>query len=242
MVKIPMAVDPTIQALKKQEKEAAAKQPSRGYLGASLIGDACARKIWYTYQGYERKPFSAETLWKFADGHRTEDLIAERLRSLPFIELHTHDENGFQFGFSDFDGKFKGHCDGFIKGILQAPNVWHVWECKASEKKKYDEFTKLVTTMDTKRVLKKWNENYYAQAQLYMHYFKIDRHYTTVAKAGGRDIMTCRTEYEPEIAEYYRDRAWQIINATQEPMRISDKPDFWLCRFCDFSEVCHGSN
>ena len=239
MAKIPMAVDPTIQALKKLEQQDALKQSPRDYLGASLIGDACARKVWYSYHNYAREPFSAETLWNFQDGHRTEDLIAERLRKLDFIDLRTHDENGNQFGFEDFDGKFRGHCDGFILGLKQAPNVWHVWECKASAEKKYNEFLKLVTTIPEKRVLKKWNENYYAQAQLYMHYFNVNRHYMTVAKAGGRDILSCRTEYDPETAEYYRDRAYKIINAQTEPERISDKPDFWLCRFCDYSKECH---
>jgi len=30
------------------------------------------------------------------------------------------------------------------------------------------------------------------------------------------------------------------MNATREPIRLSEKADFWLCRFCDYRGECHG--
>lgn len=240
MVAIPEQGDPTLLALKKQTESVGNIRKARDYLGASLIGNECPRQIWYTYRGYSAEPFSAETLWNFEDGHRTEDLIADRFRKLDFIEIHTHDpKSGNQFGFSDFNGKFKGHCDGFIKGLIQAPNAWHVWECKASSEKKWKEFHNCKAKYDDKQVLENWNYNYFVQAQLYMHYFKVDRHYMTVAYAGGRDLASCRTEYQPEVAEKYRDRAHKIINSIHEPPRISDKKDYYICRWCNFKDECH---
>ncbi len=79
MVKIPTYGDPTIQAM-YQAIERNSDKSKRNYLGASLIGNPCARQIWYQYNGYTQEPFSAETLMNFEDGHRTEDLTAERLR------------------------------------------------------------------------------------------------------------------------------------------------------------------
>lgn len=239
MVEIPAPGDPTIAAMKEICAQLGNNKERRDYLGASLIGDECVRKTWYEYNHFEKEPFSAETLFNFEDGHRTEDLIAQRLRFIPGIELWTHDEAGKQFGFSDLDGKFRGHFDGVIRGILQAPKSLHIWENKTCAHKKYAEFQKAKQTYGEKGALKQWNIGYYVQAQLYMKYTKIDRHYLTVALAGGRDIDSCRTEYDRDVAEFYIARAKNVIEATEPPPRISDKSEFWMCRFCNFSKICH---
>lgn len=237
---IPTLSDPTLDAMRRVCEVAGNNSKPRDYLGASLIGDPCSRKIWYSYKNYPKEPFSANTLWNFEDGHRTEDLIASRLRMVKGIELWTHDANGNQYGFSALGGKFKGHCDGVILGLLQAPKTPHVWECKASAQKKFEEFKKAKASAGEKGALKLWNESYYIQGQLYMHYLQLDRHYLTVALAGGRDIDSCRTEYDADVALRTIDKADLIINATREPARISEKADFWLCKFCDYRGVCHG--
>jgi len=103
----------------------------------------------------------------FEDGHRTEELTAARLRLVPGIELWTHDENGQQFGFSIFNGEFQGHCDGVIRGLIQAPKSNHVWECKASNERKYVGFQSAKAKFGEKLALKNWNETYFVQAQLY---------------------------------------------------------------------------
>lgn len=240
MVEIPDLEDPTITAMKQAAKIEGNKQKKRNYLGASLIGNPCSRQIWYQYKGYEQESFEAETLWNFEDGHRIEDITAARLRRVKGITLWTHDDKGNQYGFMDYNGQFRGHCDGVILGILQAPKTPHVWENKCSADKKFNEFVSVKAKFGDKLTLKNWNENYYAQAQLYMHYLKLDRHYTTVARAGGRDYASCRTEYDPEYADQIRDKAFKIINAKEAPPKISDKPDFFICRFCSFREICHG--
>lgn len=239
MVAIPQKGDPTLDAMKRAIQMAQFSNKPRDYLGASLIGNPCARQIWYEYNQYYKEPFEAETLMNFEDGHRTEDLTAQRLRMVPGVELWTHDADGKQYGFSIFEGKFKGHCDGVIKGLLQAPSTPHVWECKASAAKKFAEFQAAKAKWGEKLALKNWNENYFTQAQLYMHFLQIDRHYLTVALAGGRDYDSCRTEYEPDKAEWAIDRAYKIINAKDAPPRINEKPDFYICRFCSFREICH---
>lgn len=238
MVKIPTQPDPTLEAMYREIE----KRPrdKRDYLGASLIGNDCARQIWYQYKGFQGEPFDAETLMNFEDGHRTEELTAERLRLVDGIELITHDENGNQFGFSAFGGKFKGHYDGRIRGLIQAPRAWHIWEGKASSQKKYNEFTRAKEKHGDKNTLKNWNEGYYVQAQMYMHYGEIDRHYLTLAYAGGRQYQSCRTEYDAGLAAQYIDRADKIILTQQPPPKIREEKDYYICRWCDFRKMCHG--
>lgn len=238
MPAIPNLPDPTLEAMKREIEKRVNNQEPRDYLGASLIGNPCSRQIWYTIHHCEREPFTADTLMKFDDGHRTEDLTAERLRMVDGLELWTHDEEGKQFGFVAMDGKFKGHVDGIIRGLLQAPSALHVWEAKACEDKKYNEFIKCKATYGEKNALKAWNENYYVQAQINMHYFQIDRHYLTVARAGGRGYESCRTEYDGEFAERFINRADAILQANEPPPRISEKPEYYICNWCEFKGVC----
>lgn len=242
MVKIPEEYDPTLMAMMKVMEGENEQREQRDYLGASAIGDECPRKVWYRYNNYNAEPFSARTLMNFADGHASEEITAQRLRMVEGITLVTHGEDGNQIGFSDFDGKFKGHCDGMILGLLQAPKTWHVWEHKCCNDKNFNSFKKIKQKLGDKSTLKEWSKTYYAQAQLYMHYMKVNRHYMTVSLAGSRDYVSCRTEYHPDVAEFYIDRAKKIINATEAPPRINDKPDFYLCRWCEFSEICHNED
>lgn len=229
MVTIPTPKDPTLKAMKR----AVMNQPlqDRNYVGASAIGDECARKIWYSLH---RPPRQSNNIYDIEDGHRTEALIASRLRMVDGIELWTEGDDGKQLGFSD--GDFKGHVDGIIKGLLQAPNTPHIWECKCT--KKFSEFVKIKQKYGEKNALKKWNMQYYVQAQIYMHYFDIDRHYTTVCSPGGRDIDSCRTEYAADVALQYADRAKKIASATSEPDRQYKSETFYKCRWCDFAEEC----
>lgn len=42
-------------------------------------------------------------------------------------------------------------------------------------------------------------------------------------------------------AAYYIDRAVKIIRARDAPPKINEKPDFFMCRFCPFKEICHNA-
>ena len=239
MVKIPDKGDPTLDAIRNKSVELHSSQPHRSYIGASIIGEECARKIYLGYRHPElASPFDCDSIYRFDDGHRTEDLIISRLKQSGFLEVWDKDENGEQYGFSEFGGKFSGHADGIIRGLLQSPKTVHVLEIKCTEK--LAAFQRAKLKCGDKGALKEWNFKYFVQAQIYMHYFNLDRHYTIVASAGGRSMDSCRTEYEKEVALQYIDRAKALIDAVSEPPRISEKPDFFLCRMCQFHGHCHG--
>jgi len=166
--------------------------------------------------------------------------MAAYLRLVDGIELVTHQDDGEQMGFTDFDGRFRGHVDGVIRGLHQAPKAPHVWEHKDTKERKFNEFRKIKTKHGEKDALKHWNVTYYGQAQIYMHYIGCKRHYMTISLSGVRDFDSCRTEYDKGYSENLIQRADRIINGQSIPERISNKPDYWQCRFCDFAEECHG--
>lgn len=239
MAALPLTIDPTIVALCAAMEGKAAGELPRPYLGMSAIGEECERKLWYNWRWMEDSKFDALTLARFADGHYSEDAIAARLREVDGIVLETHLEDGRQIGFSDMEGHFRGHMDGIITGLLQAPKTPHVWEHKCVNETKFKKLNTLKADVGEKNALQQWDEVYYAQAVLYMHYAKIDRHYLTVATAGSRELTSARTEANPEFAKQLIMKAENILNADQPPGRAYKDASFYKCKWCPYSEQCH---
>lgn len=233
--------DPTLHAADRALEAQSAANPYRSQrLGMGQAAHECDRFLWYVFRWAFKEGFDAPTLKRFADGHLSEDIMAERLRLVPGIVLVTVDpETGDQFTYLDCDGHAKGKCDGKITGILQAPVKKHIWEAKATSEKKLTEFRKIKAQIGEKAALKKWNPVYYGQAQLYMHYEGTDRHYMTISSPGVRDWDSCRTEYDPTYVTKLRARMARIIKSDEPGSRISDKPDWFQCKMCPARGICH---
>jgi hypothetical protein len=231
--------DPTLEAMRRAIEEREAAIPPRNYLGASSLGAPCERQVWYQLQGAPCEPRKAGLICAAEDGHRTEALLAERLRLVPGVRLWTEGEGKKQFGFSDFDGRFKGHIDGVIVGLIQAPKTPHLWENKAVNEKKFGEFRSALHKFGEKQTLQNFSYQWYVQAQCYMGYFDLTRHYLTVASAGGRDVLSCRTEFVPAVFDALRNKARRVLEAKEPPKRVMDNPSYYLCKWCPFREHCY---
>jgi hypothetical protein len=204
----------------------------------SSLGHECDRALWLGFRLASNSTWQAGTIRKFEDGHRGEDLMADRLRAVKGITIGTIDpETGQQFRFTDHGGHLSGHMDGWIKGLLQAPATAHVWEHKVTEK--FNDFYKLANE-DSKSALAKWNFNYFVQAQMYMHYTSMNRHYITVDTPGGRMSASARTDYDKGLATQYIARAKRIIESKTIPAGVSKDPSWWQCRGCQQAPTCHG--
>lgn len=239
MAALPETLDPTLVALCAAMESEAAQESPRAYLGMSAIGEECDRKLWYGWRWMAEVNHDALTLARFADGHYSEDAVAARLRKVEGLELTTHLASGSQIGFSDMQGHFRGHMDGLITGLLQAPKTTHVWEHKCVNETKFKKLAALKAEVGEKNALAKWDEIYYAQAVLYMHYAELDRHYLTCATAGSREVTSVRTESNSEYAKQLIAKAENILNASQPPARAYKDASFYKCKWCPFSEQCH---
>ena len=218
--------------------EAAQHWRPRPYLGMSGIGESCARKLWYQWRWCKAVRFNALTLKRFAGGDAAEAVVIKRLRMVDGLTVLAVDpKTGYQHAMSDLGGHYKGHADGLVLGLIQAPKSWHVLEVKESEK--FNDLVKLKRDVGEKAALKKWNETYYAQAQSYMHYLDCDRHYLICATPGVRDWVSVRTDYSKSFSEQLGLKASRIVFADTPPERISDDPCWYQCRWCDYSDICH---
>jgi hypothetical protein len=234
---LPEAADVTLEA-SDQVLVAAQERRQRPYLGMSEIGKECSRALWYGFRWAADQRFDAATLKRFADGHATEAVAIARLRAVGELELHDVQADGRQFGFEDIGGHFRGHMDGVVLGLLQAPKTWHVLEIKACGDKKIDELRKAKRDLGEKLALRKWNPVYYAQAVLYMDYAGLDRHYLVACSPGARDWISVRTDADPAEAIRLRSKAERVIFSERPPERIGG-PDNFQCRWCDYRALCH---
>lgn len=207
----------------------------RSYVGASSIGGACLRKIQYQFRHCIEADFPSSTLKKFDDGHRSEAIYIDRIKSAEY-KLQS-DEDGQQFGFSDLGGWFKGHRDGYLYKLDFLDGADAIWEHKSSEK--WKSLHKLVLAHEGSALFE-WNKDYYYQAQLYMGYEGVKYHLLTCASAGSRDQTGVLTEFNQNDFEHAKQRAKTVIESDNLLPKISDNPDFYVCRFCDANEICHG--
>ena len=97
-----------------------ARKPPRQYLGASGIGHACERKSWLDFRHASPRKIDAKGLRRIQDGFAGEQIMIERLRMVKGVKLHTH-EGDDQIGIEAHGGHFRGHLDGLILGLIQAP-------------------------------------------------------------------------------------------------------------------------
>lgn len=233
--------DPTIAAAMAALEAREAQRGHSRRVGGSSVGKDCTRAGWYSFRWTSPVVMSAKGLLTVNDGHRSEIVMADLLKGVPGVELWTEDPEkpGKQISFELVDGHFVGKLDGVILGLLQAPKTPHVWEAKCVNQKKFDALKKAVDKYGEKNALEQWDIVYFAQAQMYMHGMKLDRHYLTVATPGVREMIGVRTEYQKNRAEMYENRAHAIVFASGIPSRQSNDPAFFGCKWCDHSAVCH---
>lgn len=213
------------------EKEAN-KRP-RFYLGASVIGHQCERKLWYNFRFIGLEQFSGRMLRLFARGHREEAYAIGNLRAAGCEVSETDPNTGRQYSF--FSAGFGGSCDGIIlSGVPEAPEKPHVLEIKTHSKKSFDELEK--------EGVEKSKPQHFAQMQVYMEAFGVDRAlYYAVCKDDDR-IYVDRVRLNKDVVQWCVNRAQRIIFDNRLPPPLSKDPTWYECKYCSAKGVCHAGD
>jgi len=171
----------------------------------------------------------------FERGNLEENRIASDLRNIG-CKVHLHNPLGFkhqQFAVSALNGHFRGHLDGCVLGIPEAPKTWHVLEIKTHNAKSFAKL-KSEGVQLTKPM-------HWIQCQVYMHLTGMTRTLYMGVNKDTEELYAERLKYDKDIGEATIVRAYEIIQATEPPPGISDRRDFWECKFCDARDICHGA-
>jgi len=203
----------------------------RTHLGASLIGDSCARKLWYVFRWAQKGDFPARVLRLFNRGHLEEPRIVEWLKDAG-VQVWEVDNTGKQYRISGSGGHFGGSMDGVGLGIPDLPEgIYFLLEFKTHNDKSFKDVEK--------KGVKESKPQHYVQMQVYMRKGQLN-HALYIAINKNTDALYLEmVELDKAYADNFLARADRIILAKEAPPRVNNNPTWYECKWCDFNKICH---
>lgn len=205
----------------------------RSHLGASIIGDACYRKLWFTFRWAYNFPHNGRQLRLFNRGHKEEIRFTEWLRKAGYIVNDIDPVTGDQWRVSAVGGHFGGSQDGEV--ILPAKFDYSepiLLEYKTNGTGAA--FNKVVEhgvsvgkpvhmdQMDTYGSIKKYK---------YALYCNVNKNDDT--------IHTEIVKLNWDRGEKLKLKAEAIIMSQMPPPRGAENPSAQMCQWCDMKDVCY---
>jgi len=213
----------------------------RWHLGASIIGDKCKRKLWYTFRWVAEKSADGRMHRLWNRGHREEERHIEWLRGLGFT-VHDRDINNPRA-----DGTFpqiriqnlvKGHFGGSVDGVIFFPQSWGIDEpltlsCKTNG-----------TGAGFNSVLKDHisvsKPQHFTQESVYGRSLGITHSLYICANKNDDDLAIQVVKLDFELARQMELKAEEIVFSQTPPARLSENANFFECKnLCEFKDVCH---
>lgn len=220
---------PIVDAIYAYHKKKGDAEPTRGYLGASIIGHSCDRFLWFNFRGCCKPNFNGRMYRLFETGDLAESRFVAELRAIGCV-VHDRDESGNQFEVSAVGGHFSGHMDGCATNTPRREKSWMGLEFKTHNDKSFNKLKKVE--------VKEAKPQHYAQMQVYMKLSGL-RKFLYIAVNKNDESLYCEiVRYDAEAADLLMARAERIIKATAPPERISNRPDYYECSYCDAKEIC----
>lgn len=206
----------------------------RTYLGGSRLGEECARKLQYEYEGAARPAIGARTQLIFDAGHAGEASVARLLKQV--FDLRTNKASGAQFGFETAGGRIRGHIDGVIcGGPAELGPYPYLWEHKEVGAKYW--------TAIERNGVRAERPVYAGQIATYQAYLDLTANPAlfTFGNRDTREIGFERVPFDARLAQECTDRGVQVLTASEAGERLPRpyaSADFYKCKFCDFRGEC----
>jgi hypothetical protein len=209
----------------------AAEPPREQYLGASILGHECLRRIQYDW--WIKPALAARTREIFDRGHYFEERMRRHLAAA-----------GFKFApseaceFTAVKGTMRGHADGIIihgPDLLGAYVIYPlIWEHKALKATSWREIER--------DGLEKRHLNYLVQVALYQMYLDVTNPALfTVTNVDSCEWLHFLVPFDAERAQAWSDRAANIIAATRANELLPrgfDDPEKFPCKQCPHRKRC----
>lgn len=234
MAELPELKSPVVAAI-EAGWDSLPPDEERGYLGGSVIGQECERRLFYDFR-WANPPevFPARMLRLFQTGHVEEARIVEDLRRAGIKVRDVDPETGEQWLVTCANGHAGGHADGRVSGVPSAEATEHLLECKSHNDKSFKALKK--------DGVEKSKPVHYAQMQFYMHGLGLTRALYVAVNKNDDEIYAERVRYDAAFALRLVAKAERITTAHQAPPKLHDDPDAkmaWTCRSCPALAICH---
>lgn len=206
----------------------------RSYLGASVVGQPCDRRLWMSFRWCLKPNFDGRLLRLFNRGHREEDVFIWELSKIcSGAVMATDPETGKQFEFTAFGGHFQCHLDGVAFGVPIAgvdKEQAHLLEFKTLNDNSYKDLDR--------KGLAASKPVYYTQVQICMHLAELEACLFLAVDKNNDEIYSERIEYSPESAAVQMERAERAIFTPNPPDKIGG-PAWYECKMCPMYNACH---
>ncbi len=221
--------------------------PFRSHLGASVIGDDCARKLWYGFHWTTPDKHSDRLLRLFNRGHLEEPRFVAMLAAAG-IKVYQYKAPGEQFRIALHGGHFGGSLDGVAEAIpdIDGPVLleFKTHGLKSFNKLAGQNWLDYARDPDSNawqgEGVRLSKFQHYAQIQMYMAAYQL-QHGLYLAVCKDDDSLYGEViAADAAIGGAFANRAREIIFATEPPARIKNDPSWWQCKFCDKAPVCYG--
>lgn len=199
-------------------------EPERLCIGFSEIGHPCSRYLWIKYHYPQLKEhFSEKQATIFENGHWVERKLIQQMRDSGIIIT------GQQKEASYFDGKFKGHIEGFIENHPEYGKV--PFEIKGLNQTSFKELVK--------KGVKENFYNYYVQAQINMFSHGFNKLVFIAENKNNQDLYEEVIFLDSDCVNGTIKKAESVLFGPI-PKGISSRRDWWQCIHCQFNhdEAC----
>ena len=220
----------------------------RSHLGASILGEECARKIFYNFRWVTKPKFEGRILRLFNRGHLEEGRIIAMLLMIG-CQVFQQDANGNQYRISWAEGHAGGSGDGIAIGLPElAPLTQALCEFKTHGEKPFIELA---------GPLKDWRNyiagkgpfkgkgvklakpEHFVQMQTYMRKMGIPVALYVAVNKNSDDLYMELITLDAPVADQFIDRGEKIVWLDKAPARINNSAGFFKCQWCDDRPVCH---
>lgn len=203
----------------------------RPHLGASLIGRACERRIWYVFRWAKKERLDGRMLRLFRRGLETEAPIMRDLR-LAGMQIEEVDASGQQHRVHAIGGHFGGSMDGVGLGVPEARKTWHVIECKTHNRSSFNALLR--------NGVKTSKPRHWVQCNTYMGLAGIERALYVAECKDTSELYSERLRFDPDRFASDMAKAERVIRADRPPARCATRPTDSECASCVFKLICWG--
>ncbi len=199
----------------------------RHYIGASSIGKACARAIWYGFVGAECTKPSPSLRTTFEIGKRLEGLVLDYMEAAGLLLIRATEENNYLYLEDKEVPIFQGHCD----AILNDKGRCSIVEIKTANTASFSRFKK--------HGLRTWSPTYYAQLHAYLGMSGLERGVIIALDKNTSELHHEWVEYDDIFYHELKMRALAISVIGEPPEKINRNPIFLTCNQCQYRKICH---
>jgi hypothetical protein len=205
-------------------------QPFRPHLGASIIGKACEREIWYSLHWADKKKFDGRMIRLFQTGHLAESRFVAELKGIG-ATVWQQTEDGKQFGFKAMAGHFSGSVDAVADNLpgIEGPAL--------VEMKTHGDKSFQWLKQNTVGVAK---PDHLAQMQIYMGYLGLENALYLATNKNTDELYSEIVPFDKALFDELFARAHRILSSSNPPGRMAD-PKCFDCTYCSFASICRGT-